>query len=246
MVLFRRRQSKPAGVTIGDSHVDRPQPPMSDEQQAVVDRFHDLFYERWHTDGADTTNLSWMGFRLLKCPTDLWTYQELLVRTRPDVVVETGTYAGGSAYFLASIFDLIGHGRVISVDIDAQPNLPTHPRITFVSGSSIDGAIVNHVKQLVNGERAMVILDSDHHLEHVYSEILAYSPLVQVGDYLVVEDTNINGHPTFAAFGPGPMEAVDRFLALDSNAAQPRFVVDSACERFLITYNPRGYLKRIA
>ena len=75
---------------------------------------------------------------------------------------------------------------------------------------------------------------------------LAYSPLVQVGDYLVVEDTNINGHPTFAEYGPGPMEAVDRFLALDSNAAQPRFVVDSACERFLITYNPKGYLKRIA
>jgi cephalosporin hydroxylase len=87
----------------------------------------------------------------------------------------------------------------------------------------------------------MVILDSDHTLEHVYEEMLCYSPLVQVGDYLIVEDTNINGNPTFPDFGPGPMEAVDRFLAETQD-----FVIDSRCERFMMTLNPRGYLRRIA
>jgi hypothetical protein len=142
---------------------------------------------------------------------------------------------------MAMIFDLIGHGRIITVDITAQPGRPEHPRITYVTGSSIDPAIVAGVKAEVAGARAMVILDSDHTLEHVYEEMLYYSPLVQVGDYLIVEDTNINGNPTFPDFGPGPMEAVDRFLSETQD-----FVIDKRCERFMMTLNPRGYLRRVA
>ena len=85
----------------------------------------------------------------------------------------------------------------------------------------------------------MVILDSDHRAPHVYDEIIAYSALVRVGDYLIVEDTNVNGHPTYPEFGPGPMEAVDRFLSENDE-----FAIDERCERFLMTLNPRGYLKR--
>jgi cephalosporin hydroxylase len=213
---------------------------LSAEDAESVRRFHDLYYRRWQA-GADTINLSWFGHQLLKCPLDLWLYQELLVRTRPDVVVETGTFRGGSAFFMAMIFDLIGHGRVITVDIGPQPGRPEHPRITYVTGSSTDPAIVARVKAEVAGARAMVILDSDHTLEHVYEEIPCYSPLVQVGDYLVVEDTNINGNPTFPDFGPGPMEAVDRFLS-----ETQEFVIDNRCERFMMTLNPRGYLRRVA
>jgi cephalosporin hydroxylase len=86
----------------------------------------------------------------------------------------------------------------------------------------------------------MVVLDSDHSEAHVLQEIRRYSPLVQVGDYLVVEDTNVNGHPAYPGFGPGPMEAVEKFLAESSE-----FAVDARCERFLLTMNPRGYLKRV-
>ena len=87
----------------------------------------------------------------------------------------------------------------------------------------------------------MVILDSDHRLDHVYNELLCYSPLVQTGDYLIVEDTNINGNPAFPDYGPGPMEAVDHFLSENRE-----FIVDRRCERFMMTLNPRGYLRRIA
>lgn len=224
----------------GSYVIDRDQAGLSSGDAEAVDRFHQLYYQRW-VDDSDTINLSWFGYRLLKCPMDLWMYQELLVRTRPDFVVEAGTYLGGSALYLATIFDQIGHGRIITIDITPQPDRPVHPRIDYVLGSSIDPAVVQRVVESIAGQRAMVILDSDHTEDHVHAEMTAYSPLVHVGDYMIVEDTNVNGHPAWPSFGPGPMEAVNRFLSQRQD-----FEVDSRCERFLMTLNPSGYLRRRA
>lgn len=226
-------------IRLGSYVVDRAQPPLSSEEAEVVRRFHDLYYQRWLAAGADTINLSWCGYQALKCPLDLWLYQELLVRTRPDVVVETGTWRGGSALYMAAVFDQIGRGRVITIDIEAKPDLPDHPRIRYLNGSSTDPAVVAEVRRSVAGNRAMVILDSDHHARHVYEELRAYSPFVLTGDYLIVEDTNVNGHPAYPEFGPGPREAVERFLS-----SNEEFAIDERCERFMMTLNPMGYLRR--
>jgi cephalosporin hydroxylase len=134
---------------------------------------------------------------------------------------------------------MIGHGRVITIDKAHEAGRPAHPRVSYWTGSSIDAAIVAEARTAAAGKRAMVTLDSDHSAAHVFQEIVSYSPLVRVGDYLIVEDTNVNGHPTYPDFGPGPMEAVERFLATNDD-----FMVDERCERFLMTLNPRGYLKR--
>jgi cephalosporin hydroxylase len=227
-------------VQPGGYFPDRDQPPLSSDEDEIVRRFHDLYYRRWIDGGADTMNLSWFGYHLLKSPLDLWIYQELMLRGRPDVVVETGTYNGGSALYIAMILDQIGHGRVITIDIETRPNLPKHPRLSFLTGSSTDPQIVKRVWDAVGDGPALVILDSDHHAEHVYSEIICYSPLVRPGSYLIVEDTNVNGYPVLPNFGPGPMEAVDKFLSENDE-----FIIDERCERFLMTLNPKGYLKRI-
>jgi cephalosporin hydroxylase len=226
-------------LRIGTFFRDREQPPLSFEDAETVRRFHDLYYRRWSGGIADTISLNWFGYEVLKCPLDLWIYQELLVRTRPDVVIETGTWCGGSALYIAMLLDHIGHGRVITIDVETKSGRPEHPRISYVTGSSTDPNIIAHVQRSVGSERAMVILDADHHAPIVYDEILAYEPLVQIGDYLIVEDTNVNGHPTYPEFGPGPMEAVEKFLSENNE-----FVVDERCERFLMTLNPRGYLRR--
>ena len=223
----------------GTCFVNRDQPPLSSAEAELVRKFHDLYYRRWSEQEADTINLSWFGHQLLKCPLDLWVYQELLVRTRPDFVVETGTFCGGSALYFAMLFDHLGHGRVISIDIEDKPNRPEHSRISYLTGSSIEPATMNRVRAEVGGGRAMVMLDSDHRATHVYDELIAYSPLVQAGDYLIVEDTNVNGHPVCPDFGPGPMEAVDKFLAENDE-----FEIDQRCERFLMTLYPHGYLRR--
>ena len=74
---------------------------------------HDVYYESEAVDGPD-----WLGAQALKNPLDLWVYQEIMVETRPELIVETGTYRGGSALFLASICELLGTGEVISIDIE--------------------------------------------------------------------------------------------------------------------------------
>ncbi|MBV9407621.1 MAG: class I SAM-dependent methyltransferase [Candidatus Eremiobacteraeota bacterium] len=226
-------------VPVGGFVVDRDQPPLSADDVHAIERFHELYYSRWLSTGADTINASWFGYQTLKCPLDLWLYQEILVRTRPDLVIETGTWSGGSALFLAMTLDRLGNGRVITIDTEPRPGRPVHPRIEYVTASSTDPQIAAHVHEAARGKRTLVILDSDHHAEHVYDELLAYSPLVAPGDYLIVEDTNVNGHPTFREFGPGPMEALQRFLA-ETDA----FETDARCERFLMTLNPKGYLRR--
>jgi len=203
----------------------------------LIRQFHRFYY-----NAPAWRNTTWLGTTTLKCPLDLWVYQELLYELKPDVIVECGTSSGGSAHFLASMCDLINHGEVVTVDIAAQPNLPQHPRITYVAGSSTAPEIVTQVKAKINGRKnIMVILDSDHSRDHVLGEMRAYQELVPVGGYLIVEDTNINGHPVFKSFGPGPMEAVDDFLAENKH-----FVIDRTQEKFYLTFNPRGYLKRVS
>ena len=215
-------------------------PKVADE---IVTSFHRLYYNQWHHLGKDTLNANWQGVRTLKCPLDLWIYQELLAEVRPDLIVETGTHAAGSALFLSQMLDLVGgKGRVISIDIDPGHNRPQHARLTYLTGSSTAPDIADQVRNAAGqASCVMVFLDSDHSASHVTAELAIYADLVTPGSYLVVEDTNVNGHPVYDDHGPGPTEAVAAFLAHDT-----RFQIDRSRERFLLTMNPGGYLRRVA
>ena len=211
---------------------------MNDEEK-IVETFHKLYYEGYAA-GKTWADTYWLGVRTLKCPLDLWIYQEIIFDVKPDVIIESGTAYGGSALFLASICDLVNNGEVITIDI-AKNLRPSHPRIKQLLGSSTSEETVRTVGSLINGKGAvLVILDSDHHKEHVLDELRTYSTLVTKGSYLIVEDTNINGHPVVPEFGPGPMEAVEEFLKENDD-----FVVDNTREKLLLTMNPRGYLRKI-
>jgi cephalosporin hydroxylase len=204
--------------------------------EKVVQKFHRTYY-----DSNVYRRTYWRGVETQKCPLDLWIYQEIIHERRPDVIVETGTFSGGSAFYLASLFDLLGRGRVITVDIAPQPNRPAHSRITYIEGlSSTSPEAVTKVNAMIrSGEEVMVILDSDHSRDHVLGELRIYGKMVTRGQYLIVEDTNINGHPALPEFGPGPMEALDLYLKEDD-----AFEIDPSREKFYMTFNPRGYLRR--
>ena len=210
---------------------------MEPDRADVTDAFHRLYYESADTTWKQTT---WLGQPVQKCPLDLWVLQEIVAETRPDLIVECGTYLGGSARFLASVCDELGGGRIVTIDVVERPGRPRHRRIAYLTGSSTDGAILEGVRRHARrAKRVMVILDSDHSRDHVLRELELYSPLVTNGCYLVVEDTNVNGHPVAPGFGPGPMEAVEAFLATTGD-----FEVDRAREKLLLTFNPGGYLRR--
>lgn len=205
----------------------------------TVEEFHKIYYNGVGEGGHLYDRTYWMGTPCLKCPLDMWVYQEMIAELRPDLILETGTHSGGSALFMAHMLDIIGHGEVVSIDIEPATKLPSHPRITYVKGSSSDAALVAEIMANRSPKSTLVVLDSDHSKKHVAEELKLFAPLVSVGSYIIVEDTNINGHPVFDSFGEGPFEAVEEFLATD-----PRFIVDGSREKFLMTFNPRGYLKR--
>lgn len=204
------------------------------EPSEIIKQFHKLYYDSnvW----GDT---HWLGIQTLKCPMDMWSYQEILFDLRPELIIETGTYAGGSAFYFATICDWIKEGRILSIDIENRPGRPTHPRIEYWTGSSISEETLGRVKAAAQGKKTvLVVLDSDHHKDHVLAEMKAYSSIVTPGSYLIVEDTNV-GNPVFPEFGPGPMEAVREFL-VDSKD----FEVDARRQKFLMTFNPSGYLRK--
>jgi cephalosporin hydroxylase len=212
---------------------------MDCEPNRVVNAFHDLFYNGLAGEGPIFQRTRWMGVPCLKCPLDLWIYQEIFHEIRPDVILETGTHLGGSALFMAHMMDLLGKGEVVTIDTNPAVR-PAHPRIRYVLGSSVDEVLLASVLGDRPVEVRMVILDSDHSKAHVARELELLSPYVTVGSYLIVEDTNINGHPTYPAFGPGPFEALREFLDGTTD-----FIVDRTREKFLMTFNPNGFLKRV-
>jgi cephalosporin hydroxylase len=217
----------------------KPEQVMSDVlQKNIVDNFHKLYYD---SNQRTWSNTFWLGVSCQKCPLDLWIYQEIVFDVRPDIIIECGTAAGGSALYLASLCDLINKGRIITIDIKDRSDRAKHERITFLSGSSISEEIVRQVKEFISDrDRVIVILDSDHSKEHVLQELKIYSKLVTIGSYIIVEDTNLGGHPVESDFGPGPMEAVQEFLEENKD-----FDSDKTREKLYLTFNPNGYLKKI-
>jgi cephalosporin hydroxylase len=208
---------------------------MDSETRAIVDQFHALYYDSRETTWDDT---HWMGTKALKCPFDMWLYQEIVHETQPDLIIETGTWYGGSGLYLATLCDLARKGQVVSIDIDHSKTLPEHPRLRYITGSSVSQSVLTQVARLAKGKSSvLVILDSDHSRAHVAQELAAYQAFVTVGNYLIVEDTNINGHPVLPAYGEGPMEAV-----LDFMRANDHFMTDVSKEKFLMSFNPKGYL----
>jgi cephalosporin hydroxylase len=212
------------------------------EDQYVVDQFHKLYY-----DSQDTWRTAkWAGISTLQNPNDVWITQEIISEVKPDFIIEAGTRQAGSAALWAMVLQQVNPGgRVITIDIgDYVPkearDLPiVKEKVDFLIGSSTDPKIVEDVRQRIGSGKTLVILDSDHHKPHVLRELESYGPMVSPGSYLIVQDTDINGHPVFPEYGPGPWEAVDAFLPKN-----PQFKPDKSRERFLFTMHPRGYLRR--
>jgi len=197
----------------------------------------------YHQQDVIFQDCTWMGVRTLKNPLDAWIYQEILFEVKPDVVLEIGSYEGGGTLFFANILDLIGAGTVVSVDIDRSRYNVSHERIRVVTGDSSSPEVVSQVRSICEGKRVLVIHDGGHTMEQVTRDMNAYAGLVCVGSYFIVEDGVVDLFEAGDGLGldsPGPLAAVEEFVKV-----HPEFESDSARERYVLTYNPRGFLKRV-
>tara|TARA_Y100001949_G_C15931542_1_gene305880 strand:+ start:189 stop:992 length:804 start_codon:yes stop_codon:yes gene_type:complete len=213
------------------------------DSQTIIDNFH-VLYESKHKQTYDNTY--WMGIRSMKCPLDLWIYQEILIKTKPDIIIETGTNEGGTTLFLANICDIMDNGEIITIDISSPNEKPKHKRIHYIQGDATSKKTITKIQQLVDkldnnsDTKIMVILDDEHSENHVFQEMEIYGKFVTPGNYLIVEDTSMGGHPVWSELKGGPMESVERYMKIYND-----FEIDSAQEKFLLTFNPKGYLKKI-
>jgi cephalosporin hydroxylase len=213
----------------------------ADEDTASLSRrFEGVYY-----DSEVWKHASWLGVVSEQTPNDNWTMQEIITEIRPDYIIETGTFHGGTTLYYAGVLAQVNpSGKVITVDVDPHVEEASRfplwqERVELITGSSVDPNVTDHIAQEVSGKKVLVTLDSLHTKTHVLKEMEIYSKLVTPGSYLVVQDTNINGNPVLPGFGPGPKEAVDEFLKTHDN-----FIVDRSREK-LLTFYPGGWLKRV-
>lgn len=222
-----------------------------------------LLSQLWLRAGWDAKyvyGFTWMGRPVIQLPEDMFRIQEVIHQVRPTLIIETGVAHGGSLIFYASLFEAMGEGRVVGVDIEIRPHnrraIEEHAmakRITLVEGSSIDPAIVQTVwGQIQPEDRVLVVLDSCHTKAHVLAELQAYAPMVSVGCYILAADgimKDLVGAPRSQADWAtnNPEAAAREFVA-----GHPEFVAEEPHRPFNegsvetpVTYWPGGWLRRI-
>jgi cephalosporin hydroxylase len=214
---------------------------------------------QWMMDASRhkyTYNFSWLGRPVIQYPQDLFAAQEIIWRTQPDLIIETGVAHGGSLLFWASLLELLGGERlVVGIDIEIRPHnrraIDAHPlvrRVRLIEGSSVDPVIARQAAAVAKRHRrVMVILDSHHAHAHVLRELQLYGPLVTSGCYLIVFDTVIEDLPhgflddSRWDEGDNPKTAVHEYLRMTT-----RFRIDDAIPaKLMITTAPDGYLECI-
>jgi len=205
-------------------------------------------------DNKYSYQFDWLGVPIIQMPEDLIIFQEIVYKTQPDLIIETGVARGGSIIFWASIQKLCGiTGKVLGVDIDIRQHARGaindsnfKDEIDLIEGSSIEDEVIKQVKQIVSQhKRIMVVLDSNHTHEHVLSELEIYSKFVTKDCFLLVLDTVIDDlkvDPT-RPWGPGssPKSAVKEFML--KNSAE--FIHEQSYEtRALLSVAPNGYWRK--
>ncbi|MGE5659179.1 MAG: CmcI family methyltransferase [Actinomycetota bacterium] len=178
-----------------------------------------LDYHLWYYNHEIWNTTTWAGVKALKAPSDMWNYQEIIWELKPSLIIEFGSFYGGGTLFFASLLDQLNYpSKVLSVDIDhtsLHEKVKNHPRIHLMRSSSTDPAVAQTIVALRREfpGRVFAILDSNHEKQHVLAEMQLLRPLLQTGDYLVVEDSNINGHPVLPGWGEGPYEAMEEYFS---------------------------------
>jgi cephalosporin hydroxylase len=190
--------------------------------------------------------LKYKGLSMIKNPFDLIVYDEIIWDVRPTIIIEIGSDHGGFALWLADhakmlLSDSGINTEVITIDLcdKASLNLKTVSAISCIVGDCNSTEVLSKIKSGISDKDTVLIIeDSSHYYDHTINVLGNYKDFVTVGSYFIVEDgicDVLNFGPT-----PGPMRVVEKWIINN-----PNYMIDRSREKYIITYNPKGFLKRI-
>jgi len=205
-------------------------------------------------------NFSWFGHAVLQVPEDLVRLQEVVYRVRPDVIVETGVFGGGSLMFHATLCQALGKGRVIGIDkhigAEQREAICRHllgSRISLLEGDSVSPDVLGRVGEMIQPkESVLVILDSGHTRDHVARELECYSRIVTPGSYIIATDGIMReladvpgGQPEWTS--DNPLAAANEFAARhpEFRQQQPAWLFHEGELTENVTYWPGAWLERL-
>lgn len=207
-----------------------------------------------HYNWIHQTN--WLGEPILQLPQDMFALQEIIFKTKPEYIIESGVAWGGSLLFYATLMEVLGGKKVIGIDIFIPDDLKKRlgeqkkiaQKIILIKGSSVEKSTVEKVKKIIgNSKKNLVVLDSNHSHSHVLKELRIYSQFVGKRYYLVCGDTIIEEIPLqkhrLRKWGPGnnPKTALREFFKENKS-----FKIDEQLKnKLLFTCNHDGYLVRV-
>jgi cephalosporin hydroxylase len=193
---------------------------------------HVHFYQHIHKQRRHPT---WKGVTILKMPSDIQLYHEIIWEKQPDLIIEIGTKWGGLSLYLQDQLDMIGKGgQVVTVDVKDQVK-EKDPRIIYILRNSIDEQTRKELFEMAKGKKVMMILDGNHNKNQVKWELHYYKDIVTPGQYMVVEDCyRADGE----LYGPGI--ARDWFLARTK-----KYALTDIHKKYLVGFNRSGWLRRV-
>ncbi len=184
------------------------------------------------------------GVPCLKSPFDLSIYHHLFWVTKPKTIIEIGSKHGGSALFFSDLSKNYSlDAKIISIDINPPPEIEI-PSVEFVTGDASDLSKIFGLSSMKNLPRPWIIIEDSAHTYEVCTHVLDYfGKNLEAGEYLVMEDGNLDELGLSEKYNGGPNRAISDFF--DRNPMV--FEVDEFyCDFFGYnkTYNPNGYLKK--
>ena len=191
-------------------------------------------------------NYHYRGVPMLKNPFDVALYPMLVWQLKPRTIFEIGSKSGGSALWFGDLVESFGIDcRIYSLDLVRVESV-SHPRVTFLEG---DGRALH--KSLTPEFLAglprpwLVIEDADHAYETSSAALRFFHPLIQAGEYIVVEDGIISDLTDDEDCNSGPHRALKEFL---QQHPQEYEIDGDYCDFFglNLTWCTNGFLKRIA
>lgn len=214
-----------------------------------------LFSAKKPADGIDTTvtislpgiqkghhNTRYRGVNCVKCPFDYVIYQMIIEEVRPDLIIEIGSFEGGSALYMADLLDHYGKGEVHTIDVDGRvdPKVKEHKRIKFFLQDWRDYDL-NLAK---NFETVLVIEDGSHKYPETLEAMINFAEVVSLNSYLIVEDGIVDALGLSGEYSGGPVRAIKQFIRAHNNFE----IAHKWCDFFgkNATFNTIGYLKKVS